>query len=429
MWPFNTRFFSWAGGVVLVWEGVLAIWKAIKWLLGWGGSIDFVVERTQDPKWVGAMLNLLVHPPAWAHIIIVILAVAVIIWDQRRARTIHSSGGGSLRVKMKDGAPFLISSKGVSSITDNGADDFTINFISRPISHLKRFKMEVQHYLILGAIGAVLICIALMGIFSLGNSKPTAQVAPSPSPSVKATATVQAVKNRAPFYSKADVERLLEASFEITNLLQQKAVPARESAQQFISIWYQLFLKQGEPAFRAALQAVRLQMEDVNNSAWAISNKYQHYNSEIAPILDGIAFAGSFFGASNKFAEAGQNLPQQIDAKTLTFMTPMRDEYEMNIGIFQQWISDTYDRNKTATERFRSVEYGEKQALPGLGSPLPTPASRGFVIAPSEGGRVEGITIEDSHIGGGLWVEGAGSVKGLTTKRNVIEPNIPKSDK
>lgn len=353
MWPFNTRFFSWAGGIVLVWEGIVAVWKGIKWLLGWGGSIDFVVERTQDPRWVGVMLNWLVHPPAWAHLLIVILAVVVIIWDQRRA---GASEGGSLRVKMKDGAPVLISSKGVSSITDNGADDFTVNFISRPISHLKRFKMEVQHYLILGIIGAVLICIALIGIYSLG-SKPAAQAAPPSPPTVEATAKVQAVKNIAPFYSRTDVERLLEASFEITNLLQQKAVPAREAAGLFIRQWHSLLLQGGEPTFRLALKTVRLQMEEVSNGAWAISNKYQHYNREIAPILNGVSFAETFFGASNKFVEAGQNLPTAIDAKTLTFMTPTRDAYEASLDTVQQWISETYDRNREATERFRLMAH------------------------------------------------------------------------
>lgn len=189
-----------------------------------------------------------------------------------------------------------------------------------------------------------------------------AKSAQQPHASVQTSATVTAVKHKAPFYSRADIERLLEASFEITTLLQQKAVPAREAAQAFIRSWHDLLLQKGEPAFRAALKAVRLQVEDVNNSAWAISNKYQHYNSEIGPILGGASFAERFFGASNRFAEAAQNLPQQIDVRTLTFMTPTRDEYEQHVGTFQQWISDTYDRNKLATERFRSMEHAEVQS-------------------------------------------------------------------
>jgi hypothetical protein len=176
----------------------------------------------------------------------------------------------------------------------------------------------------------------------------------------KTSVIVTATKISAPYYTKADVGRLLEATYEITDLLQQRAVPARDAAQLFLKQWSQLLLEKGEPEFRAALKAVRLKMEAVNNDAWAISNKYQHYNSEIAPILAGVSFAEKFFGASNRFVEAGQNLPPVIDSKTLTFMIPMRDEYQAGVESMQAWMGQTFDRNRVATDRFRLLPHKDE---------------------------------------------------------------------
>jgi hypothetical protein len=53
-------------------------------------------------------------------------------------------------------------------------------------------------------------------------------------------------------------------------------------------------------------------MESVNNGGWAISNKYQHYNNEVGPVLGGMVFAEKFFGASNNFDMAGEICLQQL---------------------------------------------------------------------------------------------------------------------
>jgi hypothetical protein len=119
--------------------------------------------------------------------------------------------------------------------------------------------------------------------------------------------------------------------------------------------WQNLLQNGSEPIFRQRLKEVRTLMDAVNNGGWAISNKYQHYNAEVGPVLGGMVFAEKFFGASNNFDMAGENLPPAITQKTLTFLLPMRDSYEQGVGGLRQWMSDTSSRARETTERFRRV--------------------------------------------------------------------------
>jgi hypothetical protein len=159
----------------------------------------------------------------------------------------------------------------------------------------------------------------------------------------------------APFYSRADVERILEANYEVSNLLQQKAVPARNAAQSLLKEWQSILLNGGEPAFRQRLKEVRELTEALIKEGWAISDKYQHYNSEIGPVLGGMAFSGKFFAASSNFESAGENLPPVISEKTLSLLMPARDAYQQATAGLQQWMMDTSFRAHSTTEKFRLI--------------------------------------------------------------------------
>jgi len=158
-----------------------------------------------------------------------------------------------------------------------------------------------------------------------------------------------------PFYTRADVERILEAMYEITNLIQQKAVPARDAAQAFDRSWNEIILSQGDEAARLQLNAIRIQVQNLTDEGWSISNKYSHYNKEIGPVLGGMAFSEKFLSSIERFHRALESLPQNIDRRALTLLEPMRLEYQAGIGLLQKWMNDTYDRDRVATEQFRSM--------------------------------------------------------------------------
>lgn len=158
-----------------------------------------------------------------------------------------------------------------------------------------------------------------------------------------------------PFYTRQDVERVLEALFEVSKLLQEKGIPARDAAELFIKQWDSELLNKGEPAFRGRLKAVRLQVEAVASEAWAISNRYQHYNDVLAPVIAGVRFQGRFDTASRDFASAGEKLPGVIDQRTLTFLLPMRNEYQEALEAYKQWMSDVDIERVKVTQRFRTI--------------------------------------------------------------------------
>jgi hypothetical protein len=61
-----------------------ASFKGVIALITWGGDIDFVVSRSQDPGWVGQMINWLIDPPGWAILPLLSLGLACIFLDSRR---------------------------------------------------------------------------------------------------------------------------------------------------------------------------------------------------------------------------------------------------------------------------------------------------------------------------------------------------------
>jgi hypothetical protein len=221
-------------------------------------------------------------------------------------------------------------------------------------------SVDHAHLLFIGLGGIILFAgIALAGVILQPRGKPlTGQEASAPQPTSPQSQTA----HPDPFYSRADIERVLEAMYETNRLLQEKAVPARDDAELFLSEWDQILLRDGEPAFRVRLNQVRLKVEAAVNGAWAISNKNPHYVSDIAPVLGGVAFAEKFFAASDKFAEAGQNLPPTIDTRTLTFLKPMRDEYQVGVEGLKKWMAETYDKARATTEHFRVMP--QKTELP-----------------------------------------------------------------
>ena len=64
---------------------VLPIFKAIGAVLTRAGDIDFVVERTANPGWVGDVLNWLFDPPGWIIVPMIVAGLAFIYVDFQRS--------------------------------------------------------------------------------------------------------------------------------------------------------------------------------------------------------------------------------------------------------------------------------------------------------------------------------------------------------
>lgn len=78
------------GGLVLV----VPLLRAAKSIVGWGGDIDFVLSRSSDPGWVGALLNFLIDPPGYLVLPCIMLGFGLIWWDLSRRS--HAENGGEV---------------------------------------------------------------------------------------------------------------------------------------------------------------------------------------------------------------------------------------------------------------------------------------------------------------------------------------------
>jgi hypothetical protein len=70
------------GGLSLL----LPAYKGAKSLVGWGGDIDFVLSRSDDPGWVGWVLSQFLDAPGWALILMIAVGLGLIWWDLRRSQ-------------------------------------------------------------------------------------------------------------------------------------------------------------------------------------------------------------------------------------------------------------------------------------------------------------------------------------------------------
>jgi hypothetical protein len=58
--------------------------KGVLSLLSVGGNIDFVISRSQEPGWVGQLMNWLIDPPSWMILPLIALGLTCIYWDAKR---------------------------------------------------------------------------------------------------------------------------------------------------------------------------------------------------------------------------------------------------------------------------------------------------------------------------------------------------------
>lgn len=71
----------------LAWALLLATYVGpiLKWserIVGWGGSVDFIIVRSQDPDWVGVVLTTVLSPPEIVQLLATIAAIFFLLRNQ-----------------------------------------------------------------------------------------------------------------------------------------------------------------------------------------------------------------------------------------------------------------------------------------------------------------------------------------------------------
>jgi hypothetical protein len=62
--------------------------RGIKWLVGRGGDLDFIISRVADPGWVGVVINWILNPPAWTTFPLLLVGAVLIWWDLHRRKAV-----------------------------------------------------------------------------------------------------------------------------------------------------------------------------------------------------------------------------------------------------------------------------------------------------------------------------------------------------
>jgi hypothetical protein len=70
------------------WRGragwILLALGAAERIIGWGGSLDFLISRSQDPGWVGDVLTFVAAQAPYLGFVSIMAGVALIVWNERR---------------------------------------------------------------------------------------------------------------------------------------------------------------------------------------------------------------------------------------------------------------------------------------------------------------------------------------------------------
>ncbi|MBA7476023.1 hypothetical protein ES707_11398 [subsurface metagenome] len=306
------------GGLILLFP---ELWRAFKWLLGWGGAVDLVMERSTDPKWVGAVLSVLASPPPYLTIPLIVAGLVLIYLDLRRSNNLsilHAADQASFR---------------------------------RP-------DLEPWHLITIGMAGVLLFALVALGSViwqgrrTPAGEPPIAQVEP-----VSTQVTVEATMIPAPYYTRTDVDRILEALFEISDLIGKSTRPLEESADNLLRKWNETLLTSGEPEFRSQAKQLRLKIEAIEKKSWDIINNNQHYTKELAPVFLDRAPMQNFLEKFRVLVQAGETLGPSIDQRTLTLLEPMRNETVRAYADLRQWLSDVANKAAQETARFRAMAH------------------------------------------------------------------------
>lgn len=77
-------------------------------LIGWGGSIDFILARTGDPGWVGSVLRFIASYSEYLGLLMIVGGFLLILWNERRR---HDQTLASEIAALRRAVPSLVPSE------------------------------------------------------------------------------------------------------------------------------------------------------------------------------------------------------------------------------------------------------------------------------------------------------------------------------
>jgi hypothetical protein len=179
----KNRWVQFLGTLGLLWQLVALVWKGLRLFLEWAGNIDFAVERVDNPGWVGAVIQFFLDPPGWVTLLAVVFGALVLLWSGWWHRPAPLSGYG--HIKMKDSGPELVTSSGVTSITDAGENDVIVTFDSTSVLS-GRSRLDPTFVIIAGVVITAIGLATLSAGFVWRISR-AAQAAPTETASTETT--------------------------------------------------------------------------------------------------------------------------------------------------------------------------------------------------------------------------------------------------
>lgn len=63
--------------------GALVLWQGGAKLIQWVSTLDFVIERSQNPNWIGRVIQFLADPPPGFALLLILAGITLVYWDIR----------------------------------------------------------------------------------------------------------------------------------------------------------------------------------------------------------------------------------------------------------------------------------------------------------------------------------------------------------
>lgn len=98
-------FWALVGGFAFIFPYIFPFLKWTEKVVGWGGSIDFLISRSEEPDWVGTVLEILLNPPLWLQFSFLLFAVSKFL-------------STSIQRQIEERVPTTLTAEAIQSVID-----------------------------------------------------------------------------------------------------------------------------------------------------------------------------------------------------------------------------------------------------------------------------------------------------------------------
>lgn len=333
---------------MLAWQGLVAVWKGLRAILHWAGDIDFVVERAQNPGWVGDVINSLLNLPGWLNLLIIALGLGLIYWDQT-----HHKFAASAKVKIRGGSPELTESYNITSMTDTGGDELIFTFAS-PKRLAKRLKMEPSTLIFAGFCVVAIGLVAIAGGIVLQRQKdaPILDAAGQyfEVPEKTTPAETSLSRKKAGLTARHQSE-VLDAIEKFRAWLNGPVLEVYKKGDG-------IFLEQskGLKDFKSTLHAYRQELVEMGKTAEKMQREYEY-----APEVLGLGnwYYSQMYQATNDLMnEIDRVLTKYDDNKEHLENNLFNDRFRRTTSDFRLWIIENKEKLMTLKREYEAYDVG-----------------------------------------------------------------------